>query len=338
MNSGLSSVRECMRRGGRKKQPDAQAKLLAKATWAVGPRAIECDSERFEARKQYHTLQVALNGFTRYHKKPDAEHVQQVQTLLHNLREKLDTAAVTLGRFTRGQAEVADAETEIQNAEENQENLQAEMTKLGKSMLRDVAKLGELQQALGQQSQAFSSAGNRALGVAKAFLSGDPDTEMEEGDEQPDGASRNGKVEQEPGEAGKGEETPVRQDPGEVGKGEETPLGQEPGEVGKGGETPVRQEPGELGKGEETPVGQEPGEVGKGGETPVKEFTAFTVRELKALCTQRGLRRSGSKQELLERVATVDQFTSEPANQPANQPASQPTSQSANKLVSQSAN
>ena len=120
--------------------------MFKKFSWASDEKVIVTEDDRKKVRNECRTLQDTLKDFQNAAKKPNAAKVERAKHLLTVLGEKLAAAAKpdVLGRCTKKAVAVDEAEAQLEQCDESQEVLQAELTKLGKSMLKTVEKLGKL--------------------------------------------------------------------------------------------------------------------------------------------------------------------------------------------------
>ena len=154
-------------------------KFFKDYTWAKDETAVEGE-QRKELAVQVDKLVKASSRL-----KPNDPRHPEAYRLLAIMRKKVKEAAEREGRYTKKAVAVDEAGAQLEQCDESQEVLQAELTKLGKSMLKTVEKLGKLQHALQYQHEATSSAGRSAVQVANELLAGEPDEPVDEPTEEP---------------------------------------------------------------------------------------------------------------------------------------------------------
>ena len=105
----------------------------------------------------------------------------EADRLLAIMREKAKDAAKREGRYTKKAVAVDQAAAELEQCDKFQEVLQANLTKLAKSMLNNVKELCNLQEVQHSQHQATATAGHSVVQVANELLAGgDPEEPMVE--------------------------------------------------------------------------------------------------------------------------------------------------------------
>ena len=105
----------------------------------------------------------------------------EADRLLAIMREKAKDAAKREGRYTKKAMAVDEAAAQLEQCDKVQEVLQAKLTKLAKSMLKNVKELCNLQEVQHCQHQATATAGHSVVQVANELLAGgDPDEPMDE--------------------------------------------------------------------------------------------------------------------------------------------------------------
>ena len=154
-------------------------KTFARYTWAKDDKIPE------GAERQQLTGQLDKLVKARAHWKPSDPRYVEATRLQAIMQKKSKEAAEREGRYTKKAVAVDEAEAQLDLCDEGQEVIQAKLTKLGNSMLKNVEELDRLRNVIQYQHQDTASAGRAAVEVANATLAGEPDEPMDESTEIP---------------------------------------------------------------------------------------------------------------------------------------------------------
>ena len=156
-------------------------KILPTVTWATDAKPIEAEQDREEARKQRRLLQDSLRNFESA-KRPCAPTVERVTGLLAALREKLEAASQpgVLGRYSKREAEVAEARVENAVVQIANENVQNRQEKLMANITRDIEELKKQQKCAEELNARNANAFNLMAKATNDAMKGKRDESMDE--------------------------------------------------------------------------------------------------------------------------------------------------------------